>query len=88
MTTRRDITDIKDNLDEARATVLLISFATDITLAGNTVRDAGDKFILEFAEGSRRKPMTFATALPAVRQLKRLATAQARRIKKACLAQK
>lgn len=88
MTTRRDITDIKDNLDEARATVLLISFATDITLAGNTVRYDGNRFILEFAEGSRRKPMKFATALPAVRQLKRLASAQARRRKKACLLQK
>lgn len=87
MTTRRDIVDIADNRDEARATVLLISFNSDITLAGNTVRDDGKRFVLEFAESSRRKPMTFATALPAVRQLKRLASAQERRRKKACLAQ-
>ena len=83
----REIIDIADNLDEARATVLLLAFNTDITLAGNTVRDDGKQFVLEFAEGSRRKPMTFATALPAVRQLKRLASSQARRRKKACLAQ-
>ena len=83
----REIIDIADNLDEARATVLLITFNADITLAGNTVRDDGKKFILEFAEGSRKRPMTFATALPAVRQLKRLASSQARRQKKACLAQ-
>lgn len=83
----RELIDISDNLDEARATVLLISFNCDLTLAGNTVRDDGKKFILEFAEGSRRKPVKFATALPAVRQLKRLASAQARRQKKACLTQ-
>lgn len=83
----RELIDIADNPDEARATVLLISFNADVTLAGNTVRDDGKKFVLEFAEGSRRKPMTFATALPAVRQLKRLASSQARRRKKACLVQ-
>ena len=83
----RELIDIGENPDEARATVLLLAFNTDITLAGNTVRDDGKKFILEFAEGSRRKPMNFTTALPAVRQLKRLASSQARRRKKACLAQ-
>ena len=83
----REIIDIADNLDEARATVLLITFNSDITLAGNTVRDDGKKFVLEFAKGSRRKIKKFDTALPAVRQLKRLASTQERLRKKACLAQ-
>ena len=83
----REIIDIADNLDEARATVLLITFNADITLAGNTVRDDGKKFVLEFATGSRRKIKKFDTALPAVRQLKRLASTQERLRKKACLAQ-
>lgn len=83
----RELIDIADNTDEARATVLILAFNCDVTLAGNTVRDDGKHFILEFPEGSRKRPMKFATALPAVRKLKRLASSQARRRKKACLTQ-
>ena len=87
MTTFRHTVDIGDNPCEGRASVILLECRADISLAGNTVRDDGKWFVLEFAEGSRRKPMTFATALPAVRQLKRLASSQTRRRKKACLVQ-
>jgi len=83
----RKIIDISDNRDEARATVILLSACCDITLAGNIVRDDGTHFILEFGS-SRRKPMKFATALPAVRKLKRLAAAQERAKKKLALPKK
>lgn len=86
MTARRNTVDITDNPCEGRASVILLECRADIRLAGNTVRDGGEWFVLEVA-GSRRKPMRFATVVAAVRKLKRLASAQARRQKKACLAQ-
>jgi hypothetical protein len=78
----REIIDISNNLDEARATVLLLRFNCDLTLAGNTIRDDGKHFFLEFGDRKRR-PMRFTTALPAVRQLKRFAAARIIN-KKAC----
>ena len=86
MTARRHTVDITDNPCEGRASVILLTNQCNVAIAGNTVRDDGEWFVLELA-GSRRKPMRFATVVAAVRKLKRLASAQARRQKKACLAQ-
>jgi hypothetical protein len=88
MTTFRHTIDIGDNPCEGRASVILLECRADISLAGNTVRDDGTHFILEFGSSSRRKPMKFATVVAAVRKLKRLAAAQERAKKKLALPKK